>query len=100
MVCIQSLVSFCQFVLRALGDDRNLTSVRGRGLVAGLQKKTTMVYLTNVDLVNDSGCAGFDLILSIRSRVVGWGPDSGMGRLLCYKFAKGNYLQYQCGSCQ
>ena len=60
MVCIQKLVSFGQFVLKTL------TSIKGRYPFANLQK--TMVYITNVDLVNDNEYTKFDLILSIRSQ--------------------------------
>ena len=67
MICIQNLVSFCQFVLKTLSKNQNLTSIKGRNSVANLQKKT-MVYITNVDLVNDNEFTKFDLILSIRSQ--------------------------------
>ena len=67
MMCIQNLVSFCQFVLKALSKNQNLTSIKGCNPVANLQKKT-MVYITNVDLVNDNEYTKFDLILSIRSQ--------------------------------
>ena len=67
MMCIQNLVSFCQFVLSTLSKKQNLTSIKGRNPVANLQKKT-MVYITNVDLVNDNEYIKFDLILSIRSQ--------------------------------
>ena len=66
MMCIQNLVSFCQFVLKTLSKNQNLTSIKGRNPVANLQK--TMVYITNVDLVNDNEYTKFDLILSIRSQ--------------------------------
>ena len=65
VMCIQNLVSFCQFVLKTLGKTQNLTSIKGRNPVANLQK--TKVYITNVDLVNDNEYTRFDLILSIRS---------------------------------
>ena len=66
MMCIQNLVSFCQFVLKTLSKNQNLTSIKGRNPVANLQKTT--VYVTNVDLVNDNKYTKFDLILSIRSQ--------------------------------
>ena len=66
MMCIQNLVSLCQFVLKTLSKNQNLTSIKGRNPVANLQK--TMVYITNVDLVNDNEYKKFDLILSIRSQ--------------------------------
>ena len=66
MMCIQNLVSFCQFVLKTLSKNQNLTSIKGRNPVANLQK--TLFYITNVDLVNDNEYTKFDLILSIRSQ--------------------------------
>ena len=66
MMCIQNLVSFCQFVLKTLSKNQNLTSINGRNPIANLQK--TMVYITNIDLVNDNEYTKFDLILSIRSQ--------------------------------
>ena len=66
MMCIQNLVSFCQFILKTLSINQNLTLNKGRNPVANLQK--SMVYITNVDLVNDNEYTKFDLILSIRSQ--------------------------------
>ena len=66
MMCIQNLVSFCQFILKTLSKNQNLTSIKGRNPVANLQK--TLVYITNVDLVNDNEYTKFDLILSNRSQ--------------------------------
>ena len=62
MMCMRNLV----FVLKTLSKSQNLTSIKGRNPVANLQK--TMVYITNVDLVNDNEYTTFDLILSIRSQ--------------------------------
>ena len=67
MRCIQNLVSFSQFVLKTLSKNQNLMSIKGRNPVANLQKKK-MVYITNVDLVNDNEYTKFDLILSFRSQ--------------------------------
>ena len=66
IMCIQNLVSFCQFVLKTLSKNQTLTSIKGRNPVANLQKK--MVYITNVDLFNDNEYTEFDLILSIHSQ--------------------------------
>ena len=52
MMCIQNLVSFCQFVLKILSKNRILTSIKGSYSVANLQK--TKIYNTNIDLVNDN----------------------------------------------
>ena len=66
IMCIQNLVSFCQFVLKTLSKNQNLTSIKGCNPVANMQK--TMVYIANVDLVNDNEYTKFDLILSIHSQ--------------------------------
>ena len=66
MMCIQNLVSFCQFVFKTLSKNQNLTSIKGRHPVANLQK--TMAYISNVDLVNDNEYTKYDLISSIRSQ--------------------------------
>ena len=51
IMCIQNLVSICLFVLKILSKNRILTSIKGRNSVANLRK--TLIYITNVDLVND-----------------------------------------------
>ena len=63
---IQNLVTFCQFVLKILSKNQILTSLKGRNSVANLRK--TIIYNTNVDLVNDDVYTKFGLILSIRSQ--------------------------------
>ena len=68
MMCIQNLVLFCQFVLKILSKNRILTSIKGSNSVANLQKKTTKIYNTNKDLVNDNVFTKFGLILLIRSQ--------------------------------
>ena len=78
MMCIQHLVSFCQFVLKTLSKIQNLTSIKGRNPVANLQKTTTMFYVTNVDLVNDNEHTKLDLILSIHSQDIEQKPNSDM----------------------
>ena len=50
-MCIQNLVTFCQFVLKILSKNQILTSIKGRNSVANLRK--TIIYYTNIDLVND-----------------------------------------------
>ena len=52
IVFLQSFVSFCQFVLKILSKTQILTSNKGRNSIANLRK--TMIYKTNVDLVNDN----------------------------------------------
>ena len=51
IMCIQNLVSICQFVHKILSKNKILTSIKGRNSFANLRK--TMIYITNVDLVND-----------------------------------------------
>ena len=51
-MCLQSLVSFCQFVLKKLSKNQILTSNKGRYSVANLRK--TIVYNTDVDLDNNN----------------------------------------------
>ena len=62
-MCLQSLVSFCQFVLKILSNKQILISIKGRNSVANLRK--TMIYNTNVDLVNDNVYTKFGLNRSI-----------------------------------
>ena len=62
-MCIQTLVSFCQFVLKILSKNQILRSIKGRNSVANLRK--TMIYNTKVDLVSDNVYTKFGLNLSI-----------------------------------
>ena len=64
MMCIQNLVLFCQFVLKILSKNQFLTSIKGRNSFANLRK--TMIYNTNIDLVNDNAYTKFGLNRSIR----------------------------------
>ena len=64
IICVQSLVSFCRFFLKILSKNQILTSNKGRNSVANLRK--TMIYNTNVDLVNDNVYTKFGLNRSIR----------------------------------
>ena len=66
IMCIQNLVTFCQLVLKILSKNQILTSIKGRNSVANLRK--TIIYNTNIDLVNDDVYTKFGLILSIRSQ--------------------------------
>ena len=65
IMCLQSLVSFCQFVLKILSKNQIMTSIKGRNSVANLRK--TMIYSTNVHRVNDNVYTKFGLHRSIRS---------------------------------
>ena len=64
MMCIQNLVLFCQLVLKILSKNQFLTSIKGRNSFANLRK--TMIYNTNIDLVNDNVYTKFGLNRSIR----------------------------------
>ena len=64
MMCIQNLVSFCQFVLKILSKNQILTSIKDRNSVANLRKTT--IYNTKVDLVDDNVFTKFGLNRSIR----------------------------------
>ena len=66
IMCIQNLVTFCQLVLKILSKNQILTSIKGRNSVANLRK--TLIYNTNIDIVNDDVYTKFGLILSIRSQ--------------------------------
>ena len=63
-MCLQNLVSFCQFVLKILSKNQILTSNKGRNSVANLRE--TMIYNTNVDLINNNVYTKFGLNRSIR----------------------------------
>ena len=67
IMCIQNLVSICQFVLKTMSKKQNLTPIKGHSQVANVKKKT-MFYINNVDLVNDNEYTKFHFILSIRSQ--------------------------------
>ena len=64
IMCLQSLVSFCQLVLKILSKNKILISIKGRNSVANLRK--TMIYNANIDLVNDNVYTKFCLNRSIR----------------------------------
>ena len=64
IMCIQNLVSICQFVLTILSKNQILTSIKGRNSFANLRK--TLIYDTNIDLVNDNVYTKFGLNRSIR----------------------------------
>ena len=64
IMCLQTLVSFCQFVLKILSKNQILTSIKGCNSVANLRK--TIIYNNNVDLVNYNVYTKFGLNRSIR----------------------------------
>ena len=63
-MCKQTVVSFCQFVLKILSKNQILTSIKGRNSLANLRKTT--IYYTKVDLVDDNVYTKFGLNRSIR----------------------------------
>ena len=65
-MCIQNLVSFCQFVLKILSKNWILTSIKGSNSVANLRKPK--IFNTNIDLGNDNVYTNFGLNLFILSQ--------------------------------
>ena len=66
IMCIQNLIKFYPFILKIWSKNRILESIKGSSSVANLRK--TIIYNTNIDLVNDDVYTKFGLILSIRSQ--------------------------------
>ena len=66
IMCIQNLVKFCPFILKIWSKNLILESIRVVTLLQICEK--TMIYNTNVDLVNDDVYTKLSLILSIRSQ--------------------------------
>ena len=52
IMCIQNLVSICLFFLKILSKKQILTSMKARNSVVNLRK--TIIYDTNIDLINDN----------------------------------------------
>ena len=78
MMCIQNLVSFCQFILKTLSKTRILTSIKGSNSVSNLRK--TKIYNTNIDPVNDNVYTKFGLILFILSQDIEQKPNSDINQ--------------------
>ena len=78
MLCIQTLVSFCQFVLKILSKNRILTSIKGSNSVANLRK--TKIRNTNIDLANDNVYTKFGLNLFILSQDIEQKPNSDINQ--------------------
>ena len=78
MMCIQNFVLFCQFVLKILSKNQFLTSIKGRNSVVNLGK--TIIYNTNIDLVNDNVYTKFGLNLSICSQDIEHKPNSDINQ--------------------
>ena len=79
MMCIQTLVLFCHFVLKILSKNQILASIKGHKYVANLRK--TKIYNTNIDLINDNVFTKFGLILSIRSQDIEQKPKSDINQV-------------------
>ena len=77
MMCIQNLVSFCQFV-KTLSKNRILTSIKGSNSVANLQK--TKTCNSNIHLVNDNVYTKFGLNLFILSQDIEQKPNSDINQ--------------------
>ena len=52
IMCIQNLVTICLFLLKILSKNQIRTSIKGSNYVANLRK--TMIYDTNIAIVNDN----------------------------------------------
>ena len=66
LMCIQNLVTLCQFVLEIMSGNKILTSIKGRNSLKILQKMTGSD--PKLDHVNVDVHTKFVQILSIRSR--------------------------------
>ena len=64
IMCIQYLVSICLFALKISSKNQILISIKGHNSVANSRK--TMIYNTNLDLVNDNVHTKLSLNRSIR----------------------------------
>ena len=78
MMCIQNLVSFCQFVLKILSKNQILTSIKDSNSVANLRK--TKIYNTNIDLVNNYVYTKFGLNLFNLSQDIEQNPNSDINQ--------------------
>ena len=78
MMCIQNLVSFCQFVLKILSKNRILKSIKGSNSVANLRK--TKINNTNIDLVNDNVYTKFGRNQFILSQDIEQKPNSDINQ--------------------
>ena len=77
-MCMQNLVSFCQFVLKILSKNQILTLIKGSNSIANLRK--TKIYNTNIDTVNDNVYTKFGLNLFILSQDIEKKPNSDINQ--------------------
>ena len=80
MMCIQTLVLFCQFVLKILSKKRILTSIKGSNYNSVANLRKTKIYNTNIDLVNDNVYTKFGLNLFILSQDIEQKPNSDINQ--------------------
>ena len=66
IMCIQNLIKFCPFILEIWSKNQILELIKGHNSFVNLRK--TVIYNTNIDLVNDIVYTKFGLIMSIRSQ--------------------------------
>ena len=78
LMCILNLVGFCQFVLKILSGNENLTLFKGRNSVKILRKM--MGNNPKLDLVNVDVHTKFGRILSIRSQDIKRKRNSDMNQ--------------------
>ena len=78
IMCIQNLVKFSPFILKIWSKNLILESIKDRNSVANLGK--TMIYNSNVDLVDDDVYTKFGLILSIRSQDIEYKSNSDINQ--------------------
>ena len=78
MMYIQNLVLFCKFVLKILSKNQFLTSIKGHNSFANLRK--TMIYNTNIDLVNDNVYTKFGPNRSISFQDIERKPNSDVNQ--------------------
>ena len=74
IMCIQNLVSICLFFLKILSKNKILTAIKNGNYVANLRK--TIIYDTNIDLVNDNVYTKFGLNRSVRFQDIEQKPKS------------------------
>ena len=99
-MCIQNLVKLCPFILKIWSINQILESIKGRNSVANLRK--TMIYNTNVDLVNDDVYTKFGLICQFVLKILSKNQilTSIKGSNSVANLQKNKDLQYQHRSCQ
>ena len=78
IMCIQNLVLIGLLVFKILSKNQILTSIKGRNSVANLRK--TMIYNTNIDLVNDYVYTKFGLNWSISFQDIEQKPNSDVNQ--------------------